>query len=110
MVENRKYPRVSSRLRCWCEGENVTVYARVGNLSEGGMFVCTSTPLETGASALLRFGSENAVETRAVVVWVHTTNGSLPIGMGLRFDELDEPRAEAIRRLIEVEQRAHKTQ
>ena len=109
MVENRKHPRVPSRLRCWCEGENVTVYARVGNISEGGMFVCTSTPLNLGTEATLRFGQEIAVETHAKVVWVHDgKGGGLPTGMGLQFDDLDEPRVEAIRRLIEGEQRAQK--
>lgn len=110
MVENRKHPRVSSRLRCWCEGENVTVYARVGNISEGGMFVCTSTPLNTSTAVMLRFGPESSVETRAVVVWVHTGNGGMPTGMGLRFDGLDAARMEALRKLIEVEQRAAKNQ
>ncbi len=56
LAENRKHARVPSRLRCWCEGENVTVYARVGNLSEGGLFLRTSTPLATGAVATVRFG------------------------------------------------------
>ena len=110
MVEHRKHPRVPSRLRCWCEGENVTVYARVGNISEGGMFVCTSTPLREGASATLRFGQDVSVETGAVVVWVHTGNGGMPTGMGLRFEPLDGARAEALRKLIEGEQRAQKTQ
>jgi uncharacterized protein (TIGR02266 family) len=109
VVENRKHPRVPSRLRCWCEGENVTVYARVGNISEGGMFVCTSTPLIKGAAATLRFGAESPVETPATVMWVHSGNGGgLPTGMGLRFEGLDEGRVEAIRRLIEGEQRAQK--
>src|SRR6185369_3065374 len=49
LAENRKTERVPSRLRCWCEGENVTVYARIGNLSEGGLFLRTSTPLERGS-------------------------------------------------------------
>jgi hypothetical protein len=74
------------------------------------MFVCTSTPLNTGTAATLRFGQEHGVETTAVVVWVHTGNGGLPTGMGLRFEGLDEPRVEAIRRLIEGEQRAQKNQ
>ena len=28
-MENRKSGRVPSRMRCWCEGENVTLYSRV---------------------------------------------------------------------------------
>lgn len=110
MVEKRKHPRNPSRMRCWCEGENVTVYARVGNISEGGLFICTSTPLSQGARATLRFGQELAVETFAVVVWIHAGPDTQPTGMGLKFDGLDGARVELLRRLIEGEQRTGKNQ
>lgn len=105
MVENRKFQRVDSRMRCWCEGENVTVYARIGNLSEGGLFLRTSTPLTLGSRAVLRFG-EPGVEAAATVVWARSseTSGG-PAGMGLQFVEVDEPRREQIRRLLERELR-----
>ena len=61
MRENRKTGRAEARLRCWCEGENVTFFARMGDLSEGGLFVRTSTPLEVGSEAKIRF------ETREVL-------------------------------------------
>ncbi|MFY0576849.1 hypothetical protein ACN28S_23220 [Cystobacter fuscus] len=35
-IDNRKTTRFASRLRCWCESEDITLYARVANLSEGG--------------------------------------------------------------------------
>src|SRR5438093_13018024 len=90
--DNRKTARVPSRLRCWCEGENVTVYARIGNLSEGGLFLRTSTPLQRGAHATLRFGvgDESEVEARAVVIWSRGDGDAGPPGMGLKFEEADE--------------------
>ena len=103
MVENRKSVRVPSRLRCWCEGENVTVYARIGNLSEGGLFLRTSTPLARGSLALVRFGGELSFEASARVVWSRVEGqGGLP-GMGLMFEDIDESRLEAIRRILTVE-------
>lgn len=107
MSENRRYTRVSSRLRCWCEGENITVYARIGNLSEGGLFLRTSTPLSEGSRALLRFGNDNAVEAQARVVWARLEGQGGPPGMGLEFVGVDDARLETIRRLVQAESPQH---
>lgn len=103
--DNRKYERVDARLRCWCEGENVTFYARMGNLSEGGVFVRTSTPLETGTETLVRFETREAAEVsaRARVVWARLESNGHPAGMGLRFEAIDDAALEVIRRIIENE-------
>ena len=105
--ENRKFERVDARLRCWCEGENVTFYARMGNLSEGGLFVRTSTPLEQGAQTVVRFETREAseVHARARVVWTREESNGFPAGMGLRFEDIDEQALEVIRRIIENEHR-----
>lgn len=100
MSDNRKFERVVSRLRCWCEGENITVYARIGNLSEGGIFLRTSTPLERGSKAVLRFGAEG-FETPARVVWSRVEGQGGTPGMGLEFEVGDDRIREAIRRLID---------
>jgi len=106
--DNRKFGRVPSRLRCWCEGENVTVYARIGNLSEGGLFLRTSTPLERGSRTVVRFGDTN-IEATAQVVWARSNEGAEgPPGMGLMFVDIDDNRLQQIRRLVEVEQSAAK--
>lgn len=104
LTENRKHPRISAALRCWCEGENVTLYARVGNLSEGGLYLRTSTPLPKGARAVLRFGgSEAEVVTPATVVWSRGEGENGPPGMGLVFDELDPEKVTRIREIIRGE-------
>ena len=102
--ENRKNLRVSSQLRCWCEGQNVTVFARIGNLSEGGLFLRTSTPLERGSRAVVRFGGgDQPIEATARVVWSRLEGQGGPPGMGLIFEEVDESRRAAIRRIVETE-------
>lgn len=104
--ENRKSQRVDARLRCWCEGENVTFYARMGNLSEGGLFVCTRTPLKRGTETVVRFETPDAeVQARARVVWTRSEGNGFPAGMGLHFEEIDEQALEVIRRIIENEHR-----
>ena len=65
----------------------MTVYARIGNLSEGGLFLRTSTPLERGSRTVVRFGESN-IEATAQVVWARNNEGAEgPPGMGLMFVE-----------------------
>ncbi len=97
MIEHRKSPRQLSKLRCWCEGQNITVFARIGNLSEGGLFLKTSTPLAPGSSAVVRFAD---VEARVLVVWASSGDDGRAPGMGLRFDGIDEQRLGQIRRML----------
>jgi len=99
--DNRRHSRVPTRLRCWCEGENVTVYARIGNLSEGGLFLRTSTPLPKGARTTLRFrdGEAEEVSAEATVMWSRSGVGD-QAGMGLMFGPMDSRKLEAIRRMV----------
>ena len=89
----RRFDRVDTQLRCWCEGEGVTYFARMANFGAGGVFVRTGAPLEVGSEARVRFGPRGGahVAARARVVWTRTD------GMGLRFDDLDEVALEVIR-------------
>ena len=107
-IENRKYARVPTRLRCWCEGENVTVYARIGNLSEGGLFLRTSTPLTLGSRATVRFGADSAFEAEATVIWARGDGDGGPPGMGLRFETIDGKRLDDLRKLIQNESQSPK--
>jgi len=106
-MENRRSARVPSRMRCWCEGNNVTLYSRVGNLSEGGLFLRTSTPLQEGARATVRLGAgEDAgpeLQTSVKVVWTRRSGHSWPPGMGLAFEELDAASLERLRQIISNE-------
>jgi uncharacterized protein (TIGR02266 family) len=109
LKENRKSERVDARLRCWCEGGNVTFYARIANLSEGGLFLRTSTPLEEGSRAILRLqGGEPGEEIRAeaTVVWTRPDHHVGPAGMGMRFEHMDSRILEAIRRIMTMELRS----
>jgi uncharacterized protein (TIGR02266 family) len=92
-----------SRLRCWCEGDNVTVYAKIGNLSEGGIFLRTSTPLDRGARAVLKFSGLPTMETSARIVWTRIEGQGGPPGMGLAFEKVDEGVVNAIRQLMQNE-------
>ncbi|WP_240486588.1 TIGR02266 family protein [Hyalangium minutum] len=106
-MDNRKSGRVTSRMRCWCEGDNVTLYSRVGNLSEGGLFLRTSTPMREGTRTAVRLGageeSGQAFQTMAKVVWTRQNGKSWPPGMGLQFEPLDATSLERLRQIISHE-------
>ena len=104
-AERRKYPRVSLRSRCWCETEGITLYAKLVNASEGGVFIGTYAPLRMGSPAKVRFtldGEGREVAAEAVVVWVREAAAdprSTP-GMGLRFTTIDEQSVLALRQFV----------
>jgi uncharacterized protein (TIGR02266 family) len=107
-TENRKHARFPSRLRCWCEAENITLYARIANLSEGGLFLQTNTPLALGRRTLLRLsgGEVREVMAEATVVWSREQrHGKGPPGMGLKFETLESGAQTLLRRIISEEQR-----
>ena len=92
--DQRRHPRVPSRQRCWCEGENITIYAQIGNLSEGGLFLRTSAPLPPGARVRVRLDAgPGGVEVPASVAWrwdPREDSARGDPGMGIRFDAGDD--------------------
>ncbi|HUB07101.1 MAG TPA: PilZ domain-containing protein [Myxococcales bacterium] len=101
--ERRQHPRILLNERCWCEAEDVSVFAPMGNLSEGGLFVRTQLPLPVGTEATLRFhlgddGPEH--EVKAVVVWGTSGAAASPSGMGLRFTSAAPEAVAGIRILV----------
>lgn len=81
----------------------MSVFAPMGNLSEGGLFVRTQLPLPVGTQTTLRFhlgddGPEH--EVKAVVVWGTNGAAASPPGMGLRFTHADPDAVAGIRVLV----------
>jgi uncharacterized protein (TIGR02266 family) len=105
LQEQRKHARVHSRVRCWCEGDAVTFFSRVGNLSEGGLFLRTSTPLPYGAPARLRIqlGTALEIEVKARVIWSRGEGEVGPPGMGLAFEGAGGEELDELRRFISRE-------
>jgi uncharacterized protein (TIGR02266 family) len=80
----------------------------MANISEGGLFLRTSTPLETGSQTVVRFETREAAEVsaRARVMWRREDGAGYPPGMGLCFETIDEEALAVIRRIIENERHA----
>ena len=73
------------------------------NLSKGGIFLETSTPLDVGEKVSLSFevpGSGELV-VEGVVTWIRRgSQDGLPDGMGVQFERLDEKHGEQIDSMV----------
>ncbi|MGC4114264.1 MAG: TIGR02266 family protein [Myxococcales bacterium] len=103
--ERRKYPRVPLKSRCWCEADGITLYAKLINASEGGVFISTYAPLRKGSPAKVRFKLDDPrleIAADAVVVWVREAAPEPMVspGMGLQFTAIDDQSVNALRDFI----------
>ncbi len=59
------------RARAWCEGQGLTIYGRVGNLSTTGLFLLSAAPLPPGTRVKIRIPIPERPElvADAEVVW-----------------------------------------
>ena len=81
--DRRKYPRVRLATQVECEAAMILTFSR--DISVGGMFVETDTPLPTGAILTLRFNLDDrtSITTKGVV-----TYRIRKFGMGVCFLDL----------------------
>ena len=100
-AERRRFSRVPFGQRGWFEAGSITLYAAVGNLSEGGLYVRTHAPLPRGTVAKVRLpvGAAGELEASAEVKWA-SVGGPGPIGMGLEFVALPQADRDRLRALL----------
>ena len=73
------------------------------NVSLGGVFIVTDTPLEVGTRFRLRLRlpfRKRPLETLGVVRWVQESDGVMNAGMGVLFDGLSGADQRAVERMI----------
>ena len=93
-VERRTVERVDVTWSVDCETEDTFLYAAITNISELGIFVRTSQPLEIGTRVTLRFappGARAPFVLAGVVQWVNPVKvlaENRNPGMGIRFVDL----------------------
>ena len=106
MQDRRRFKRSDVHSRCWCEGNNITLYVKVNNVGEGGLFVRTHAPFHSGEHARIRWRMPNSsaeVEAETIVRWTreHTTLDGSPPGMGVEFTGMNNQTLHAIRDYVE---------
>ena len=110
--ERRTAERVDVTWSVDCETEETFLYAAISNISDLGIFVRTSEPLEIGTRVRLRFSPPGSIPPFAltgIVQWVNPVKvlaENRNPGMGIRFVEITrhdrERLVEAIRTIAYV--------
>lgn len=97
-AEKRLDPRLPFTLRV-AFPDRAGLIAASENLSKGGLFVQTDAPLGLGARVRVSLsfpGLLDPVEVRGVVTWARPQSPEVRAGVGIRADEEDRPRLEAL--------------
>lgn len=91
--ERRQYPRQAVRILVDYDTEDSFLYDYSTDLSEGGIFIATKTPLAQGNQIDLRFtlpGSDHVFQLKGEVTWVHE-KVEAPTAAGIEsLDALDD--------------------
>lgn len=98
----RRALRVPADLPVEVDERGDTAAAR--EIAEAGMFLATPAPAPLGTPLQLKIRGDRgeAVEVKGVVVWVRPDDSPQgPAGMGVRFEELDGARFEAVAELVQ---------
>lgn len=100
--ERRESRRIAVTWAVDCETEATFLYASITNISEMGIFVRTTDPLDVGTRLTLRFAPPGAREPfvlAGVVQWVNplrVLSENPNPGMGVRFVELTREERERL--------------
>ena len=104
--EKRGTDRMPIELKVEYKRLNTFLSDYTKNISSGGTFIRTKTPLEIGTEFVFRLvvpTVEQALEIRGVVKWVSDRDdGTDPgMGMGIEFRFQDDEQRDALKRLVE---------
>jgi len=92
MTTDRRQPRLPIKLEVEYRTAGAFLVSYSVNLSKGGVFLETATPLPVGSQLQLAFEvpGAGALEVTGIVAWVRQNSfDGLPDGMGISFENLD---------------------
>ena len=105
-MEGRQSQRVDFEVSVDYESDDNFFTGFVRNISDGGLFISTPTPLPIGATLSVQFRIptlSEAVTLKAVVRWLRPNspnNPDMPAGMGVAFKDLTPNVEKAINAFI----------
>jgi uncharacterized protein (TIGR02266 family) len=98
-MTDRVYDRIPLSLQVEYRTAGAFLVAYTSNLSKGGLFIETDSPLAVGTELSLSFAIPSAgpIQVRAVVAWIRPAPADgKPAGMGVEFEHLDARHGEII--------------
>jgi uncharacterized protein (TIGR02266 family) len=97
-VDRRRHPRLKIEIDVDLESEHNFYSTHTRDISEGGLFVQTEMTVPVGARVDVRLNLDGrAIEAEAEVAWQLADASGRNTGLGLRFCNLPEAGAEAVR-------------
>jgi type IV pilus assembly protein PilZ len=106
-MERRALRRLPLRVMVEYESLEDFLIDYTANMSVGGMFIRTQTPLDEGTRFRLRFqvpGRSRPIETFGEVRWTLSPEDAGPMvpGMGVQFDALAAPDRRSVQRMMDA--------
>jgi len=104
----RTEERVTKSLSVSYPDKNSFLKAYTGNISGGGLFIKTSTPLPKGETILLKLqlpGISDPLKIKCSVAWANKkegTKGANPPGMGIKFGEMSDRDRQTLQNYIKT--------
>jgi uncharacterized protein (TIGR02266 family) len=102
-MADRRQPRLPISLEVAYRTAGAFLVSYSINLSKGGIFLETQTPLDVGEQLTLKFDVPGVgpLEVVGTVAWVRAgSHDGLPDGMGIQFDQLDQQYGDVIDELV----------
>lgn len=93
LLHNRVHPRVELHVEVTLESGHNFYTGLSSNVSEGGLFVASDTPLPIGTRLLVRFALEGeaaTIDAVCEVCWLRPRSADFPTGFGMRFLEISD--------------------
>jgi uncharacterized protein (TIGR02266 family) len=103
-ANRRRHVRSRVFARCWIERESVTLFGRVVDLGEGGLFLRTAVVLPPGTDVRVHLrppGVNESIRAHGTVAWVgfRDDGESKMRGIGIAFDRIEEGEKELLQLL-----------
>lgn len=110
--ERRRADRATLELEIGLEGDTRFFTGTSGDLGTGGLFIATETPLVVDTAVVLSFVLPDGyrVSAAGTVAWVRAPRyrpHELPVGMGVRFEDLGPKDRRAIEHFLEAQPAFH---
>lgn len=108
MTERRLHPRTQIQIEVNYRSLDALYENPVLDISQGGMFIRTESPLPLGTEISLEFvipGQDQTIQSKGLVVWRHESThsriSSQKPGMGIRFIQMEPQDLKRIKAYVE---------
>ncbi len=111
VIAQRQFIRAPTELACSISSGDMTMETTMHNISEGGTFIAMNIPPDAGSILGLEFripGAEHKISSEVTVQWTASLRQKGPLGMGVRFLNVDDKYRDLIRDFAKSELITHR--